>query len=65
MGKDWLISSPRTFLALGQKECFLYNSGLDFKKKINIQEYSEAQKGKEIEKASSESVLKCLYLLKI
>lgn len=67
MGKNWLISSPRTFSALGQKECFIYNSGLDFKKKkkINIQEHSELQKGKETEKASSESVLKFLYLFKI
>lgn len=50
MGKNWLISSPRTFLALGQKQHFVHNSGLDLnkKKKINIQEYSELQKWKKI-----------------
>lgn len=59
MGKNWLICSLRTSLALGQKQYFVHNSGLDLnkRKKINIQEYSELQKWKKIEKVRSESTL--------
>lgn len=65
MGRNWLISSSRTLLALGQKDCFVYNSGQNFKnkKKINIREYCELQKKKKIEKVRSESKLNsCIYL---
>lgn len=60
MDKNWLIDLPRTFLALGQKQCSVQNSGLDLKekKKINI------QKWKKTEKTRSESILKFLYLFK-
>lgn len=66
MGKNWLISSPRTFLALGPKQYFVYKSRLDFKKKkkINIPEYSEIQKWKKIEKANLESISKLLNIFK-
>lgn len=64
-----MIGSPRTFLALRQEQCFVYNSGLDLKrkskKKSTFKNTSELQKWKKIEKARFENILKFLYLFKI
>lgn len=61
-----LIDLPRTFLALGQKQSSVQNSGLDLKKKkkINIQECSGLQKWKKTDKRRFENKLTFLYLFK-
>lgn len=60
-----MISSPETFLASGQKQCFAHNSGLDLEKKKKIfQECSEVQKWKKTEKQGLKAHLNSHVYLK-